>query len=284
MPGCTFQLRYLGGTSGTGGTVIGTKVTGKNGTAMWTSLNPGAYVLTELKTPTGYVMDRASTNVVIGQGDDTQTVVVTNSKAGTLVIDKRDALTGKPLQGVTFRVTTSTGEYVPDANGHISSNGLYFTDKDGKIAINGVVGTLVVTETATIPGYTSTRPPGRIPWTCGPTTRSPSTSPTPPSTTLVIEKYIEGTTTPLKGVTFLVTDSFGAMAGNSNGEFITDENGCIVLNDLTPGTTVTAREVKALEDYVLDGQPKSILIKAGEVQTLRFYNAKRWIASPIRLR
>ena len=27
LPGCTFQLRYLGGTSGTGGTVIGTKVT-----------------------------------------------------------------------------------------------------------------------------------------------------------------------------------------------------------------------------------------------------------------
>lgn len=29
LPGCTFQLRYLGGTSGTGGTTIGQKVTGK---------------------------------------------------------------------------------------------------------------------------------------------------------------------------------------------------------------------------------------------------------------
>ncbi len=51
-------------------------------------------------------------------------------------------------------MTTSTGEYVPDENGYISSNGLYKTDKDGKIQIDGVVGTLVVTETATIPGYT----------------------------------------------------------------------------------------------------------------------------------
>ena len=34
LPGCTFQLRYLGGTSGTGGTVIGQKVTGRNGTAI----------------------------------------------------------------------------------------------------------------------------------------------------------------------------------------------------------------------------------------------------------
>ena len=47
---------------------------------------------------------------------------------------------------------------------------------------------------------------------------------------------------------------------------------------MTPGTTVTAREVKALEGYVLDGQPKSILIKSGEVQTLRFYNEPGMVA------
>ena len=202
LPGCTFQLRYWGGTSGTGGTVIGTKVTSKNGTAMWTGLNPGAYVLTELKAPFGYVIDRASTNVVIGQGSDTQTVVVTNSKAGTLVIDKRDALTGKPLQGVTFRITTSTGEYVPDANGHISSNGLYFTDKGGKITINGVVGTLVVTETATIPGYTIDEATRTQTVVVNPNDTQTLHFTNTPSTTLVIEKYIEGTTTPLKGVTF----------------------------------------------------------------------------------
>ena len=88
----------------------------------------------------------------------------------------------------------------------------------------------------------------------------------------MIEKYIEGTTTPLEGVTFLVTDSSGAVVGPSNGEYITDENGRIVIDGLTPGVTVTAREVKALEGYVLDTSPKSIIIKAGEAQTLRFYN------------
>ena len=86
----------------------------------------------------------------------------------------------------------------------------------------------------------------------------------------MIEKYIEGTTTPLEGVTFLVTDSSGAVVGSGNGEYITDENGRVVITDLEPGTTVTAREVKTLEGYVLDGTPKSIEIKAGEVQTLRF--------------
>ena len=283
LPGAEFRVTTAAGCEVGLDGVIGTSTLTSNGIFTTdaqgeikiTNLAPGAYVLSELKAPSGYVMDRASTNVVIGQGGDTQTVVVTNSKAGTLVIDKRDALTGKPLQGVTFKVTTSTGEYVPDASGHISSNGLYFTDKDGKITINGVVGTLVVTETATIPGYTIDEATRTQTVDVRPNDTQTLHFTNTPSTTLVIEKYIEGTTTPLKGVTFLITDSSGAVVGNSNGEFITDEAGRIVLDGLTPGTTVTAREVKALEGYVLDGQPKSILIKSGEVQTLRFYNAKQ---------
>ena len=53
-----------------------------------------------------------------------------------------------------FRMYIQADVYKRQENGQISSNGLYFTDKDGKITIHGVVGTLVVTETATIPGYT----------------------------------------------------------------------------------------------------------------------------------
>ena len=237
-----------------------------------TNLAPGAYVISEIRSPSGYVMDAPSTNVVIGPNGDTQTVVITNSKAGSLIIDKRDSLTGEPLEGVTFRVTTSTGEYVPDENGYISSNGIYKTDQDGKIQIDGVVGTLVVTEVETIPGYSIDPAHQTQTVQVNPNDTQTLYFTNTPSTTLVIEKYIEGTTTPLPGVTFLVTDSSGAVVGPSNGEYITDEAGRIVINDLEPGTTVTAREIKTVEGYVLDGAPKSIEIKAGEVQTLRFYN------------
>ena len=246
--------------------------TDSSGEIRITNLAPGAYVLTEIKAPQGYIMDQPSTNVVIGEGGDTQTVVITNSKAGSLIIDKRDSLTGEPLEGVTFKVTTSTGEYVPDENGYISSNGIYKTDQDGKIQIDGVVGTLVVTETATIPGYSIDPAKQTQTVQVNPNDTQTIYFTNTPSTTLVIEKYIEGTTTPLEGVTFLVTDSSGAVVGPSNGEYITDENGRIMIDGLEPGTTVTAREVKTLEGYVLDTAPKSIEIKAGEVQTLRFYN------------
>ena len=282
LPGAEFRVTTAAGCEVGLDGVIGSSTLTQNGIFTTdgqgeitiTNLAPGAYVINEIKAPTGYVMDRASTNVVIGKNGDTQTVIVKNSKAGTLVIDKRDSLTGKPLQGVTFKVTTSTGEFVPAENGQISSNGLYFTDKDGKITIHGVVGTLVVTETATIPGYTIDEASRTQTVVVNPNDTQILHFTNTPSTTLVIEKYIEGTTTPLKGVTFLVTDSSGAVVGRSNGEFITDENGRVVIHDLIPGTTVTAREVKTVEGFVLDGAPKSILIKAGEVQTLRFYNVR----------
>ena len=282
LPGAEFRVTTAAGCEVGLDGVIGSSTLTQNGIFTTdgqgeitiTNLAPGAYALTEIKAPAGYVMDRASTNVVIGKNGDTQTVIVKNSKAGTLVIDKRDSLTGKPLQGVTFKVTTSTGEFVPAENGQISSNGLYFTDKDGKITIHGVVGTLVVTETATIPGYTIDEASRTQTVVVNPNDTQTLHFTNTPSTTLVIEKYIEGTTTPLKGVTFLVTDSSGAVVGRSNGEFITDENGRVVINDLIPGTTVTAREVKTVEGFVLDSSPKSILIKAGEVQTLRFYNVR----------
>ena len=283
LPGAEFRVTTAAGCEVGLDGVIGTATLTQNGIFTTdgqgeiriTNLAPGAYVLTEIKAPTGYVMDRASTNVVIGKNGDTQTVIVKNSKAGTLVIDKRDSLTGKPLQGVTFKVTTSTGAFVPAENGQISSNGLYFTDKDGKITIHGVVGTLVVTETATIPGYTIDEASRTQTVVVNPNDTQTLHFTNTPSTTLVIEKYIEGTTTPLKGVTFLVTDSSGAVVGRSNGEFITDENGRVVIHDLIPGTTVTVREVKTVDGFVLDGTPKSILIKAGEVQTLTFYNKKQ---------
>ena len=250
----------------------GVFTTDSNGEIRISNLAPQALVITEIKAPKGYVMDAPSTNVVIGENGDTQTVVITNSKAGSLVIDKRDSLTGKPLEGVMFKVTTSTGEYVPDENGYISSNGIYYTDQNGLIQIDGVVGTLVVTEVETIPGYVIDPAKQTQTVQVNPNDTQTLYFTNTPSTTLVIEKYIEGTTTPLEGVTFLVTDSSGAVVGPSNGEYITDENGRIVIAGLGPGTTVTAREVKTLEGYVLDTAPKSIKIKAGEAQTLRFYN------------
>ncbi|ERI65306.1 Cna protein B-type domain protein, partial [Clostridium sp. ATCC BAA-442] len=87
LPGAEFRITTAAGCEvGLDGVIgdstltqNGVFTTDNNGEIRVTNLAPGAYVLTEIKAPQGYVMDAPSTNVVIGEGGDTQTVVITNT-------------------------------------------------------------------------------------------------------------------------------------------------------------------------------------------------------------
>ena len=362
--------------------------TDKAGEIVLDGIEPGTTVIArEIKTVEGYVLDGTPQDILIKAGE-VQQLTFWNKKAGTLVIQKKDSVSGNLIAGAQFQLTYASGGYVDNDNGHLSSNGLYTTDDKGEIRVSGVTGTIVAKEVKAAPGYvidqsTQTQtvtvnpedtqtlvflneplcsltltkldsmtgkpvpgteftvkdgngtvlgryttgkdgtvtvsglvpgstvvvseskvPSGYVLNTTPQTiiVRNGSNSVTSgtggssgggntgnnggtggndltfendPKTRLVIEKYVTGTTDPLKGVTFLVTESNGQVVGSSNGEYITDENGRIVIEGLEPGVTITAKEIKTLEGYVLDTTPKSIKIKVGEAQTLRFYNQKQ---------
>ena len=109
----------------------------------------------EVKSVDGFVLDGTPQSIKIDQSQSPQRMTFWNERQGALIINKLSSLDRKtPLKGVTFKITTATGEFVPDENGKISSNGLYYTDENGQIILKGVTGTLVVTEVETIPGYT----------------------------------------------------------------------------------------------------------------------------------
>lgn len=238
-------------------------------------LEPGTTVIArEIKTVDGFVLDATPKTVKITAGPKAPELTFWNQRAGELVIRKLDSVTKKPLAGVEFELTYAGGGYVDNANGHLSSNGLYTTDAHGEIHISGVTGIIVVKETKTIPGYTIDESTRIQTVEVRPEDTQTLTFYNAPQQTLTIQKYVEGTTKPIRGVTFLVTDSSGAVVGPNNGEYITDRNGRIVLTGLTPGTTITAKETKAANGYVLDSNPQSILIKQGEVQTMTFYNTR----------
>ncbi len=246
--------------------------TDKDGRITITDLEPGVTVTArETKTLEGYVLDGTPQSIKIKVGE-VQALTFWNQKAGELVIRKLDSKTKQPLAGVEFELTYAGGGYVDNANGHLSSNGLYTTDSHGEIHIFGVTGTIVVKETRTIPGYTIDESTRIQTVTVNPQDTQTLVFYNDPKQALTIQKFVDGTTDPIQGVTFLVTDSSGAVVGTSNGEFVTDRNGRIVLTDLVPGTTITAKEVRTVDGYVLDTTPQSILIKQGEAQTLTFYN------------
>lgn len=109
----------------------------------------------EVKSVDGFVLDGTPQSIKIDQSQSPQRMTFWNERQGALIINKLSSLDRKtPLEGVTFKITTATGEFVPDENGKISSNGLYYTDENGQIILKGVTGTLVVTEEKSISGYT----------------------------------------------------------------------------------------------------------------------------------
>jgi len=236
-------------------------------------LEPGTSITArEIKTVEGFVLDGTPKTVKITAGSQTPELTFWNKRAGELVIRKLDSVTKQPLAGVEFELTYAGGGYVDNANGHLSSNGLYTTDANGEIRISGVTGTIVARETRTIPGYTIDEATRTQIVTVNPADTQTLTFYNSPQQTLTIQKYVDGTTDPIQGVAFLVTDSSGAVVGPNNGEYVTDKNGRIVITDLTPGVTITAKETRTASGYVLDTTPQSILIKQGAAQTLTFFN------------
>ena len=246
----------------------GLYTTDANGQIILSKLNPGTYIVTEAKAPDNYKPDGRAQTVVVNEAD-TQTLSFYNEPLCVLTILKRDATTRKPLAKAVFSVKYSNGQGIG------TNNGRYTTDKDGIATITGIApnATVIVAEETAPTGYVKDTTPKTIIVRSG--VANSLTFDNEPSTTLIIHKFIEGTQNePLSGAAFKVVDGSGAAVGPDDGVYYTDKAGEITLSGLTPGTTVIAREIKTPDGYVLDGTPQDILIKAGEVQQLTFWNKR----------
>ena len=241
-------------------------------------LEPGMTVIArEVRAKTGYLLDDSPQHALIKSGE-TAHLQFLNQPAGNLIIRKvSSGPNGEPLEGVEFKITYADGSFVPDANGELSSNGIYYTNKSGEIRISSVVGTVVATETKTIPGFTIDEATRTQTVVVNPNDTQTLTFYNKPTTTLILQKYISGTKNePLAGVQFLVTDSSGAVVGPNNGYYTTDAAGQIVIEGLTDGMTVTAKEVKSVDGFVLDGTPQSIKIDQSQSpQRMTFWNERQ---------
>ena len=245
--------------------------TDDNGEIRISNLTPGAYVLTELRAPDGYTIDTPSTNVVIGEGGDTQTVVITNTPKGGLLIKKMDSVTKEPLSDVTFKVTTADGAVVG------TSNGEYRTDSNGYISIPDLEpGTYIVQEVQAKSGYLLDDTPKTI------TVKDHQTYTlevfNQPKGGLVINKLDSVTHEPLEGVEFTITEADGTVVDDNGGMtssmglYRTDENGQIILDGLVGTFIIT--ETKTIEGYTIheETRTQTVVINPNDTQTITVYN------------
>lgn len=268
LQGAWFRVRFLGGTSGSGGTVIAERQTSSNGTFVLTGLKAGTYIVEEISAPNGYVLSEDDIQTVYLSGKDQDVITVTfgNESKGSVLIKKIDAITREPLSDVSFMVTESDGSVVGN------SNGQYTTDSAGTILIEGIDPdtTLVVKEIRAREGYVLDDTPQSIKTKSGETVTLEFRN--YPEGTLHIIKKDAFTKEPISGVEFLITTSNGTAVGNNNGRYTTDSSGSIVIPNLEPETTVIIKETKAKAGYILDDTPQQAVIKSNDVAIVEFLN------------
>ena len=267
LEGAWFRIRYLGGTSGTGGTVVGEYKTSSNGTIVATGLKAGTYVCEEISAPDGYVITDATETVYLsGKDQDVITVTFGNDKMGSLLIVKKDAVTGAPISDVEFFITDSDGSVIGNANGK------YVTDSAGTIRIDGLTPgmTVIAREVRAKDGYILDDTPQSIKIKRNAVMTLEFRN--QPKGGVLVRKVDAATNEPISDVEFLVTDSDGNFIGNANGKYVTDSAGTFTITDVAPDTTLVIKETHAKDGYILDDTPQTVKVKSNEVITVEFRN------------
>ena len=269
-----FQVKYLTGTSGTGGTVIGTYKTSANGSFTITGLDEGTYIVEELASDSSHVIDTApQTAYISGKDQDVIELYFGNSPKGALLVKKIDSVSREPLSDVEFFVTTSDGTVVGDANGKFT------TDSAGTFLIEGIDPgtTLVVKETRTKDSsYILDDTPQTACIKAGQTVTLEFRN--QPKGNLIINKLDSVTREPLKGVEFKITYADGSYVDaeggklSTKGTYVTDANGQIILSNVI-GTLVVTEE-KTLPNYSIDPETRTqtVVVNPDDTQALTFYN------------
>ena len=267
LEGAWFRIRYLGGTSGTGGTVVGEYKTSSNGTIVATGLKAGTYVCEEISAPDGYVITDATETIYLsGKDQDVITVTFGNDKMGSLLIVKKDAVTGAPISDVEFFITDSDGSVIGTANGR------YVTDSAGTIRIDGLTPgmTVIAREVRAKDGYILDDTPQSIKIKRNAVMTLEFRN--QPKGGVLVRKVDAATNEPISDVEFLVTDSDGNFIGNANGKYVTDSAGTFTITDVAPDTTLVIKETHAKDGYILDDTPQTVKVKSNEVVTVEFRN------------
>ncbi|MEQ3592778.1 SpaA isopeptide-forming pilin-related protein [Bacillus albus] len=127
------------------GKKVETLRTDKNGKVTSKKLEPGTYTLKETKAPQGYTLLKEEIEVVVEANKVVEVQVENAKELGSLQVIKKDAKSGKVLEGAEFRLKNETGQVVGEAK---------TTNKDGVVQFENLVpGKYTLEETKAPEGY-----------------------------------------------------------------------------------------------------------------------------------
>ena len=221
--------------------------TAADGKLVFTGLSLGTYKLTETAAPAGYVLDSTSITVEVTNAGQTVSKTINNTRAvGNIAILKIDAETNKPLAGVHFKLTDSTGKLISEA----------VTGTEGKITFTGIaLGKYTLTETEASQGYDLDSTPIPVELTEHGKTVEISVKNTPSRGSLKLIKKDAYENKPLAGAVYQLMDESGTKLteGTSN------ENGEIVFENLLYGN-YRVQEISAPKGYKVDERAYTVSV------------------------
>jgi len=221
------------------------------------------YILTEIQAPAGYVLDPTPRQVIASANNQLNIVTVSNYRLPTLTIRKFNELTGEPLAGATFRIWRTEGETWSE---------LQITDANGVIVLTGLDPGIYSVQEIDAPFGFFIDPERKEILLSGGDNKE-LTFFNRPHPILTIFKRDQVTGEPIEGVRFRVH----RLEGGTVGEFLTDENGMIVLSPAT-GFLLTESVYRVTElqppaQYLLgDNHIRDAMLKWYEPTELIFEN------------
>ncbi|MES5942465.1 MULTISPECIES: SpaA isopeptide-forming pilin-related protein [unclassified Bacillus cereus group] len=127
------------------GKKVETLRTDKTGKVTSKKLEPGTYTLKETKAPQGYTLLKEEIEVVVEANKVVQVQVENAKELGSLQVIKKDAESGKVLEGAEFKLKNETGQVVGEAK---------TTNKDGIVKFENLEpGKYTLEETRAPEGY-----------------------------------------------------------------------------------------------------------------------------------
>lgn len=240
------------------GKSIGFYTTGADGKFTLPYAESGTYVFREYHTLAGYVLSKDP--IIIEHTTDGNTdIIIDNTLQKDFTVVKVDSQSKKPIEGVTFRIWRD-GVRLGD----------YKTDKGGKITLaKAPAGTYKVQEVATLQEYILNDKSVEIEHTSDKPTQITIENTKKPG--LFIQKIDAETRKPLANAVFKLSRANGDIIKES---IVTDANGKALIEGLEAGDYVVT-EVTAPTGYILDGNPRTVSLEAGETYTLTIENQKK---------
>ncbi len=258
IEGVTFQLKTESGT------VVQNATTNSNGIATFSNLRPGQYILVETATNDDYILDTTENKVTVGY-DTTVTKELTNKhKEGNLKVYKVDADNNEiRLGNVQFDLYSVELDKIV---------GTYTTNVDGEIYIENLrTGEYKLIEKNTGKWYNLAEDTEvEVVWDTD--TDAIVENELKKGQVKVIKVDEENNEIKLQGVEFEVINE----DGNVLERIVTDENGEALTQryPVRDFKSLTLREVKTLDNYVLNDKPITVELTANETTNVTIENER----------